>query len=188
MASKKLIGGLLLAIIGISLVALIPVFMYGFSVNVAEVNLSVITSSLSTSSFSDETQDSYSYNWGAGWDSIPQISEKTVSAYEYFFEKLDGIMDASEVNPIGDAVVNIEITLNLTNPSDNSLYFTFEPKNLKGEGLKNIEIILGPDEFNGESGTFLLTITISIEVILPLGGVVYSDILTPVDLSFEIPN
>lgn len=192
MASKKLIGGILVAIIGISLVLLIPVFMYGFTVNVAEVNMSMMTTSSITSfSVSTETQDSYSFNdWDAGWDAPPQVNEKAISSYEYVFDKIDGIITVSEENSEEEAYVAITITFNLTTPSNRSLYFTFEPLELRGEGLKNVIVLLGPDELERETGTFHLTIVIEIIVTLPppLNTELINMELTPVELEFEIPQ
>jgi hypothetical protein len=192
MVSKKLIGDILIAVISISLVALIPVFMYGFTVNVAEVNMSIMTtSSLTSSSVSIETKDSYDlYDWGSGWDAPPQINEKAISSYEYVFDKLNGITEVSEGNSLGDNFVEIVITFNLTTPSNNSLIFSFEPQGLRGEGVKNIMVLLGPDELNRQTGTFYLRITISIRVVTPppVDAVLLDIYLTPVELSFEIPQ
>lgn len=184
MPSRKVIVGLLGIIIAVSVVALIPVFMYGFTVNVAEIETSIgLTSSGDLSTSSIELQQSPSYSL----DSFNVVAnEKAISAYEYFFSILDGNIETEQVGNIGTAVVDILITFNLTTPSNNSLSFSFNPQGLEGGGLKKIMVLLGPDELNGEVGTFHLTITIYITVTPPLLAPIVID-LTPVDFSFEIP-
>ena len=188
MPSKKVIVGLLGIFLAVSVVALIPVFMYGFTVNVAEIETSIgLTSSggISTSSSITLLQDpSYSL------DSFNLVAnEKVMSAYEYFFSKLDGNVDVVEEGNVGTEVVDILITFELTTPSNIALSFSFNPQGLTGQGLKTILILMGPDELNGEVGTFYLTITISITVSLspPLNTEILNLELTPVDLTFEIP-
>ena len=174
MPSKKLIVGLLGTIIAVSVVALIPVFMYGFTVNTAEIEMSIglssSDSSISTSSDSLYTSSSIELQQTPIYDlsSLNVVAnEKTLNAYEYFFSKLDGNVDVSEEGNEGIEVVDILITFDLTTPSNNSLSFSFNPQGLQGQGLKNVMVLLGPDELKGEVGTFHLTITISITVTLP---------------------
>ncbi|MHA1477079.1 MAG: hypothetical protein ACTSPU_02670 [Promethearchaeota archaeon] len=181
MRSKKLMIGLLGIFLAISVVALIPVFMYGFSVNVTEIEASIGLSSsgdLSTSSSLPPSYDLSSFS--------VEANPRAISAYEYVFSKLDGNVDVVEEENGGTAIVEILITFELTTPSDNSLSFSFSPQGLKGDGLKTVMIIMGPDELNGEVGTFYLTITISIKVTL-LNTEILNLELAPVDLTFEIP-
>ena len=195
MSSKKVIAGLLGVVIAISVVALIPVFMYGFTVNVAEIEMSMeLSSPDSSSSYSSDSLSTYdsidlqqtsSYDL-SNFDVI--VNEKAMSAYDYVFSKLDGNVDVSEEENGGNDVVDILITFNLTTPSNNSLSFSFNPQDLNGQGLKKVIVSLGPDELDGEAGTFHLTITISIIVTLPppLSTPIQNLELTPVDLTFEI--
>ncbi len=186
MPSKKVIGGLLGIIIAVSVVALIPVFMYGFTVNTAEIDMSIGLSSsdgLSTSSI--ETQQTPTYSL-SNFNVV--ANEKVMNAYEYMFSKLDGNVDVSEEGNGDIDVVDILITFDLTTPSNNLLSFSFNPQGLEGQGLKNVMVLLGPDELKGEVGTFYLTITISITVSLPppLSTPIMNLALTPVELTFEI--
>jgi len=194
MPSKKVIAGLLGVVIAISVVALIPVFMYGFSVNVAEIEMSIgLSSPDSSSSDSSDSLDTYdsielqqtsSYDL-SNFDVV--VNEKAISAYEYIFSKLDGKVDVSEEGNGGTDVVDILITFNLTTPSNNSLLFSFNPQGLKGQGLKKVMVSLGSDELDREAGTFHLTITIRIKVTPPTSDTPILDkVLTPVDLTFEI--
>lgn len=188
MPSKKVIVGLLGIIIAFSVVALIPVFMYGFTVNVTEIeaNIGLSSSSSPSTSSSITLQQASSYSLSSF---TVEANPKAISAYEYFFSKLDGNVDVVEEGNVGTEVVDILITFELTTPSNNSLSFSFNPQGLNGEGLKTVLILMGPDELNGEVGTFHLTITISITVSLPppLDTPILNLELTPVDLTFEIP-
>ena len=194
MRSRKVIAGLIGIFIVVSVVALIPVFMYGFTVNVAEIKMSIGLSSsdgsIATSSdslyisSSIELQQTPTYDL-SGFNII--ANEKTINAYEYVFSRIGGNMGAIQEPNGGTEVVEIFITFSLTTPSSKSLSFNFSPQGLKGAGLKEIMVLLGPDELNREVGTFQLTITISIIVTLPLLGTEILNLaLTPVNLSFEI--
>jgi hypothetical protein len=190
MVSKKALGIILVSVIGISLIAMIPVFLYGFSVNAVEVRMQIMTADTATPSMTMETSGtSYDYDiWDAGFSVPPEAEERVISAYEYFFSKLGGQMTVNEEGSVGDQIVDIIITFDLTTPSNNSLSYTFQPTDLKGEGLKDIIVLLGPDEFNGETGEFSLTITISVVVTLPppLNTMLEFD-LVPVNTTFEVP-
>ena len=194
MPSKKVIAGLIGIFMVVSVVALIPVFMYGFTVNVAEIEMSIGlsssggTSSPSSDSFytssSIELQQTPTYDLSS-FNAV--ANEKTINAYEYVF--LGDHVETSEESSGGTEIVKISITFNLTTPSGNSLLFSFSPQGLKGQGLKNVMILLGPDEINRETGTFHLTLTISIIVTLPYpleDTEILNLELTPVALTFVI--
>ncbi|MHA1319570.1 MAG: hypothetical protein ACTSSC_11755 [Promethearchaeota archaeon] len=185
MPSKKVIVSLIGIFLAVSVVALIPVFMYGFSVNVTEIETSIGLSSggLSTSS----SQETSSFDLSSF---TVEANSKAISAYEYFFSKLDGNVDVVEEETGGTEAVEILITFELITPSGNSLSFSFSPQGLNGQGLKTILVLMGPDELNGEVGTFHLTITISITVTLPppMDTVPILEVeLTPVNMTFDIP-
>ena len=186
MPSKKVIAGLLGIIIAVSVVALIPVFMYGFTVNVTEIEATLGLSS----SGSPSTSSSITLQQAPDYDLSSftvEANPKAISAYEYFFSKLGGNMEISQTENGDTAVVDITITFNLTTPSNNSLIFEFKPQGLNAEGENTITMTLGPDEGIGEGGTFHLKITISITVKLPNGETIKTLALDPVDLTFDIP-
>ncbi len=187
MQSRKVIAGLLGIIVVISVITLIPIFIYGFTVNVVETEISIglfSSGSLSTSS-SIELQQTPSYNLNR-FDVV--TNEKAINAYEYIFSKLEGNIDVIEEGNGGIDVVDISITFNLTTPSNNSLSFNFNPHGLKYNRFIII-VLLGPDELNGEVGTFHLRITISITVTPPHFEVPIVNLtLTPVDLPLVIPQ
>ena len=181
MPSKKVIVSLIGIFLAVSVVALIPVFMYGFSVNVTEIEASIGLSSSGDLSTSSSLPPSYDLSSFA-----VEANPRAISAYEYVFSKLDGNVDVVEEGSEGLEVVDILITFELTTPSNNVLSSSFSPQGLSGQGLKTILVLMGPDELNGEVGTFSLTITISITVSLQNIEILNLE-LTPVDLTFEIP-
>lgn len=188
MPSKKVIAGLLGIIIAVSVVALIPVFMYGFTVNVTEIETSIGLSS----SGSPSTSSSITLQQASSYDLSSfsvEANSKAMGAYEYFFSKLDGNVEVVEEGNGGTEVVDILITFELTTPSNTVLSSSFNPQGLNGQGLKTITMMLGPEDLNGEVGTFYLTITISIIVSLPspLDTQILNLELNPVDLTFDIP-
>jgi len=187
MPSRKVIVGLLGMFLAVSVVALIPVFMYGFSVNVTEIEMGIGLSSsgdLSTSSI--ETQQIPSYDLSSF---TVEANPKALSAYEYFFASLGDKWEITDTETGGSALVEILITFNLTTPSDNSLIFSFNPKGLSEGGVKTITMMLGPNDGIEEAGTFYLKITISIAVYLPISPdtPIFEEELTPVALDFEVP-
>lgn len=192
MPSKKVIGGIIATLALISVVALIPIFMYGFNVNTTEVNLGMsMTGSTTSSSISVSSigisQGGSSPSFSPNVTGI-EIKEKTINAYEYIFSKANGVAEVSEHS--GEAAegasVDIYITFNLTTPSNKSLSFEFNPQDLNSEGLE-VSILLGPDELAGETGTFHLKITISITITVPVVGTVVDMDLEPVNRDFTVP-
>ncbi|MEJ2251495.1 MAG: hypothetical protein P8Y70_17935 [Candidatus Lokiarchaeota archaeon] len=194
MPSKKVKFGIIaVVIVGIVIsgFALFPVFLYGgFTVNTAEVNMGVQVSEGSTSLSStpvSTTSTANSAQW-TGTDTGTNVSERSMNVYQYMFSKANDITQVTDHGTNSSAIVNIQITFNLTTPSNRSLIFTFNPHNLKGEGLKNIKVLLGPDQLNRESGTFHLRINIIISINPPDPLHDKTIDLTPVNLSFTIPK
>lgn len=192
MVSKKVIGGIIAALAVVSVIAFIPVFMYGFTVSATEVNLGMsMDGSTSTSSIS---VSSIEINQGPSFD--PNITnvearERVMNAYEYLLSKGGGPAEVSAQSGTAaeGADVDISITFNLTTPSNKSLVFEFNPQNLNAEGLE-VSLLLGPDELERETGTFHLEITISITIAIDtpgFSGTVVDKTLNPVDLDFTVP-
>ena len=189
MPSKKVIAGLLGIIIAVSVVALIPVFMYGFSVNVTEIEATLGLSSSSTPSTSSSITLQQAPDYDLSSFTV-EAHSKVLNAYEYFFTTLGGNdADVSSSEAEDGALVDIYITFNLTTPSNNSFSFSFSPLDVDAGGEVTIIKVLGPEDLQGEVGTFSLTITISIAVYLPISpdSPIFEEELTPVALVFEVP-
>ena len=89
MPSRKVIVGLIGIFLAVSVVALIPVFMYGFSVNVTEVEATLGL----TSSGSPSTSSSITLQQAPDYDVSSftvEARSKELNPYEYFISTLGG--------------------------------------------------------------------------------------------------
>lgn len=200
MANKKLIaGGIIVALVAsITVVALIPVMMYGSGETLTQISMgmsttdSSYTTTLSTSSIdtSQTSDDSFS----PSIPSPPENSQVSMNAYEYFFHEVAG-QRAQISNQEGTfefsgvvADIDIYITFNLSTPSGEELIYEFNPQNLAAEGF-DITLLLDSEDLNGETGTFTLEITIEIFIEVSFGGTTYVDenaTLNPPSLDFTV--
>ena len=183
MANKKLAGVLIvLGVVGF--LALFPVMMYGTTVNASETTIQLDVSSSGSGSISLSQPGTFSA-------SIVDVSSspKAISAYEYVAAKMGGLASAQDGGAAGagENIVSIQISLELKTPSGQVLEFSFNPRELEGTGLKNVTILMGPDELNNETGTFEITITITVRVTAPVVGTVVDLNLSPVTRSFDVP-
>lgn len=203
MANKKLIAGgiiVVLIIATITVVGLIPLMLYGSGDTLTEVKLGMTTdssstsSSLSTSSIQTSQLES---EFSPNITGEPQISQRSINAYEKLFRELGGEGRGSVSNQQGGisydgyrAEVDIEITFNLTTPSNQSLEFELNPQNLNSQSFDMV-LTLDSEDLDGEiSGEFQLKITIkiSIKVITPEGIPDYNHTweLDPVNKNFTV--
>lgn len=184
MANKKLAGASIVVVV-VGVLAIAPLMMYGTFVNASETTLQLQVSSSASPSIATSQLGSFSA-------SIVSVSSKAkvVSSYEYVFAKIGGLASAvDDGGPgVGDSIVSIQFSIQLTTPSNRVLEFTFKPGELRGTGQKNVTVLLGPDELNKESGTFQITISITIKVTAPIIGNVVDLNLTPVSRSFDVPG
>ena len=200
MANKKLIaGGIIAALIiaTITVVGLIPLMMYGSGDTLTQISLGMTTdsSSTSTSLSTSSIQTSTTYeDFSPNVTGDPEISQRSINAYEEFVRELGGESRGSVSSQQGDiaseygAEVSIEITFNLTTPSNKSLVFEFSPQNLQSESF-DVVLTLDSDDLEGEiSGEFHLEITISIkiEVDTPIDSWTNTWDLEPVNKNFTV--
>ncbi len=156
-----------LLIVGIVAVALVlPALVYGgFMVNVATVTFSETTGSLSTTA--------------------PQSSVASVTVYNYMAMKTGGTLQTSDQSISNTEVAKITISLTLTTPSGTNTTVTIS--NIQGGiGTRSHTVTLGPGEGVRQSGNFLLTINISVNITTPAGVSVTSLSLT-MTKSFTVP-
>jgi len=146
-------------IIAIAVVALIaPAVAYGgFMVNVATVTFSETTGSLTATP--------------------PQSSVASVNVYNYMAAKAGGTLQTSDGSTSNSEVAKITISLVLTTPSGTNV--TVTNSNIQGGiGTRSHTVMLGPGEGVRGSGTFTLTIKISVDITTPAGVPVTSPSLT----------
>ena len=177
MTSNKKIAGII--ILGaIIVVGLLPIMLYGVSVSVTQMNIS-LSGTPSSSSITVQA-GSPSYQIG-GVD----VTGKEMNAYEYMFNRMGGQISGSDASTAGDGTVQIQIVFDLTTPKGEKLSFSFNPLELGSTGDKDVIVTMGPGDLNGEVGTFFLTITISVKITPPIGQVVDLN-LSPVGLNFTV--
>ncbi|MFO8020022.1 MAG: hypothetical protein R6U96_15460 [Promethearchaeia archaeon] len=181
MTSKKKIVGLF--VVGTLLVAgIIPLFIMASG---ADVNISFSLTSTEPTSSSITTQASdVEYNVE---DLETSAKERDLNLYEQFIANGNDV-NAEDKESSGQAVAEIEISLELITPSGKNRTFSIEPRELEGTGQKEIKTTLGPNELNEETGTFELIITIKIKVTPPtFDEPVLDKTLNPVNTTFEVP-
>jgi hypothetical protein len=189
MPSKKvIIGGVLAGILAISAIIFIPLVVFsgkqeedqlisGYFTKVAVINVGMdlgSTSSISTSSIS--TSD---YT-----PSMPDASaeESIVPIESYALNQWGGPGEVSGSGGLGGGLVDINMTFNLTTPSNNTLIFELKPRSLSASSF-NAKLMLSANQLN-ETGTFHLEIAIDILVKPP--SLPEEELhLTPVNLTFE---
>ena len=179
MASKKVIGGIIAVVAIISVIALIPVFMYGFGVTTIELNTG-FESSASTAgtgiSSGIEVQQS-------GSPTGIQAEKKRIDPYSYFFGRFNQHTSVSGESNIGFGNVEIYIFLDidLLTPAG-EINKTIE---ITRDGIATGEIstIVGPDEGAIVSGMYYLWLTLNISISTDLGDI---DIYHTFYLEFNI--
>ncbi|MFO7795087.1 MAG: hypothetical protein ACQERB_08605 [Promethearchaeati archaeon] len=163
MVSKKTIGGIIAVVAIISVIALIPVFMYGIGVDSIQVSMGMSSTDLYSSSISD-SDDSYNLD-----QSLPtgvttlQAEQQRIDPYSYFFGKFNGHVSTSG-SGVYSAYIDLKIYLNITTPSSQTIQLgPITLEDLKSAGL-NVNMILGPDEISIEEGTYYISLLIEIEI------------------------
>ncbi len=153
---RKRIPLVIVAVVAVSLV--VPAIAYGgFMVNVATVTFNETTGSLTATT--------------------PQSSVASVSVYNYMAMKAGGTFQTSDQSISNTEVAKITISLILTTPSGTNVTVT-NTDIQGGIGTRSHTVVLGPGEGVRQSGTFLLTINISVDITTPAGVQVSSLSLT----------
>lgn len=151
-------------VVAVALVA--PAVAYGgFMVNVATVTFSETTGSLTATT--------------------PQSSVASVSVYNYMAMKAGSTFQTNDQSISNTEVAKITFSLTLTTPSGTNVTVT-NTSIQGGIGTRNHTVMLGPGEGVRQSGTFLLTINISVYITTPAGVQVSSLSLT-MTKSFTVP-
>jgi len=160
MVSKKVIGGIIAVVAVITVIALIPVFMYGFSVTAIELNTGFQTSgspsgTVSTSGIEiQQTGD---------WTPL-SAEEVQVNPYSYFFGKFNQHTTISGSSSIGFGNVNVYISLDidLLTPAgeiNKTIQITED-----GISTGSVSTIVGPDDGTIVNGTYYLWLTLDISI------------------------
>ncbi|MBD3216244.1 MAG: hypothetical protein GF311_26760 [Candidatus Lokiarchaeota archaeon] len=161
MVSKKVIGGIIAVVAVVSVIALIPVFMYGFGVNTVQVNtgfgVTGISSSIAEGGY--ETQAS-------GTGGTITAEQQTVDPYSYFFRGFSNHASVSRqgTTPIDiDLSISIFIDLDILTPAGSiNRTITIDSVQDIVDGAINVEV--GPDHGAIVNGTYSIWLYIEISV------------------------
>ncbi len=169
MPSKKVFAIIIISIITAgTLVALTPVFIYGFGVNALSFDMSLGV--LGTTSQISPSQDSYQFD-DFGSTSTITINAKTVKVnpYEYFFRQWEGDVktDGNSAFALFNQYVDIVIFINISTPTGGSYELTFTLEDLANIFMQNTNILLGPDEIQIVSGTYEVWVNVVVTINIP---------------------
>ncbi len=171
------------AIIAIAALALLPIAMYGTQVEVAKVSFSLSVGNFLAMSYGPAQIPSF-----VAGISNAKVDVETMNPYQYIIARNTARTQTTTENVSGEDMVDITITFELRTPSNKTLTFTIATGSDQGVGTREVITMIGPEDGVSMTGTFYLTITITIKVTLPGDDhpVVNLD-LDPVIISFEIP-
>jgi hypothetical protein len=168
MVSKKVLAGILISIFAaVTIIALIPVFLYGFNTEALSFDMGLgLAGSPLTSSSED---DSYTYNdFGSSTTINIDANVIVVNPYNYFFRQFTGpVKTPPERVSIISQYIDVLIQVNITTPSNQEFNLTFTLDDLKNIGDKDINVLLGPNEIPIEEGTYQCWITVILTVSVP---------------------
>jgi len=153
-----------------TLVALIPVFMYGLSVDA----LSVGTGFGLMAPLSSSSRDSYNTMQFDGF-TTPSVNVKHVEVgpYEYLF-------NGGELKNAGNTgfqlftqYVDLTVYINITTPNDQFYELTFTLEDLMNMLTQDVDVLLGPDEIEIVNGTY--TVSVAVGLIISIPDLVYEE-------------
>jgi len=178
--NKKLAIIIPIGIIGlfVASVFIVPMIIYGgATVPVVEGNLSFESSESDLLAFSTQ-----SITPGISNVNI-DLEAKTISALKYGIEGIDGRNEIADNNPSGE--ISLELSIMFVISLDGEVVSEIDIGVMQGEGLQNVSIMLGPDEGLTVSGTYELTILITLELHTPFNDLLIEIELGPFNIVFD---
>ncbi len=153
-----------------TLVALIPVFMYGFRVDVLSVGTGFGLDSLVSSSSSN----SYNTMQFSGF-TTPSVNVQHVQVGPY-----DYLLNGGEVKNDGNTgfqlltqYVDLTIYINITTPNAQFYELSFTLEDLINMLTQDVSVLLGPDEIEVVNGTY--TVSVAVELTISIPDLVYEE-------------
>jgi len=189
--SKIILGGVLAGVLATTLIiALLPVMLYGFSVDTVTVswNPTASVSAATSNALGLDSQDSSDFDDITFSGDLTLYAEHVVyNPYAYFQTKFQGNVHASAswaaayLEQLG-IHIRIEIQLDVTNPLGQSGQFYFYLENLAA--VLNIDMVIGSDMMQIVNGTyyFEMSATFSLEVDGFFSGSYTEDINGSIDI------
>ena len=145
-----------------TLVALIPVFMYGLSVDALYVGTGFGLTPLSSSS-------SDSYNTMQFDFTTPSVNVKHVEVgpYEYLFDGGEVKNDGSTAFQLLTQYVDLTIYINITSPNAQFYELTFTLEDIINMLTQDVNVLLGPDEIEIVNGTYTVSVALKLTISIP---------------------
>ncbi|MFX0018475.1 MAG: hypothetical protein ACFFAK_15220 [Promethearchaeota archaeon] len=171
MERKNIIVIVVVSILSVgTLVALIPVFMYGLRVDV----LSVGTGFGLMTPLSSSSSDSYNTMQFSGF-TTPSVNVQHVEVgpYEYLFDGGEAKSVGTTALQLLSQYVDLTIYINITTPNDQLYELTFTLEDLVNIITQNVNILLGPDEIEIVNGTY--TVSVAVELTISIPDLVYEE-------------
>jgi hypothetical protein len=161
MVSKKVIGGIIAVIAVVSVIALIPVFIYGFGVDAIKLNTGYGIAPPVSSAISGDGYNTQQYDLDNGTLVVEQTQ---VDAYSYFFGGFNGHVSVSEQGSSLNINVDIDISIDLDIKTPTGSINKTINTDIQGIINGDIDIIVGPDDGAIVNGTYYIWINIEISI------------------------
>ena len=160
MERKKIVIIVIVSVLIVgSLLALTPVFIYGFGVNALSFDMRFSL----TGSPSSSSSDGYDLmDFGGSSTFIINANPIIINPYEYFFRQFEGELKAEGENTFQllSQYVDITIYINITTPNDGEYILSYTLEDLVNILMQDINLMLGPDEIEIVCGTYEISILI----------------------------
>ena len=171
MERKNIVVIVVVSILSVgTLVALIPVFMYGLSVDVLSVGTGFGLNPLLSSSSSD----SYNTMQFTGFtDPSFNVQHVEVGPYEYLFNGGEVKNDGTTAFQLLSQYVDLTIYINITTPNAQFYELSFTLEDLINMLTQDVNVLLGPDEIEIVNGTY--TVSVAVELTISIPDLVYEE-------------
>lgn len=165
MERKKIVVILVISIVVIgTLIALIPVFLYGFRVKALSLDMGFgrgeSVSSAATKSY--ETMD-----FEGGSSLSVDVDTVEMNPYDYFFRQDEIQHEGTTSTEIFEIYIDFVIYINITSPNDQFYQLSFTLEDLINAITQDINILLGPDEIEIVNGTYVISIGVEVTISIP---------------------
>ena len=165
MERKNIIVIVVVSILSVgTLVALIPVFMYGLSVDA----LSVGTGFGLFTPLSSSTSDSYHTMQFDGFTTpTVSVSHVEVGPYKYLFDGGEVKNDGNTGFQLLTQYVDLTIYVNITSPNAQFYELSFTLDDLINMLTQDVNVLLGPDEIEVVNGTYTVSVAVELSISIP---------------------
>ena len=183
--SKKVIAGVIIStIVVFSVVALIPVFVYGANVEVLQLKVGLpLAGDENVQTAAADSSGEYSFSI-TDTDCFITAQKTIINPYAYISAKFQGLCSYTETESIFPVGVDISINADITTPGGQNYNLKFSLNGLTGEGFKTVLLILGPDEINIVDGIY--HVELDINAVISAGNVEICTIIVDLVADVEV--